>query len=88
MFFDGPVKHTLTQGDSKSESEKTWILRCACWLCNRPKEKIYRRRPSKKQIENFVNQNCEERNVSSKMRHAFPEFSVANCLFPPVSPVG
>ncbi len=28
------------------------------------------------------------RNVSSKMRHAFPEFSVANCLFPPVSPVG
>ncbi len=30
----------------------------------------------------------EERNVSSKMRHAFPEFSVANCLFPPVSPVG
>ncbi len=60
MFFDGPVKHTLTQRDSKSESEKTWILRCACWLCNRPKEKIYRRRPSKKQIENFVNQNCEE----------------------------
>ena len=28
------------------------------------------------------------RNVSSKMRHAFLEFSVATCLFPPVSPVG
>ncbi len=32
--------------------------------------------------------NDKNRNVSSKMRHAFPEFSVANCLFPPVSPVG
>jgi putative transposase len=29
-----------------------------------------------------------ERNVSSKMRHAFSEFSVATCLFPPFSPAG